>query len=105
LWPRERLATRSQWTATQYDPKLQKYLPANHLFPDYVLRDIERDIEGLSSEDSNYLSTRLDILLRYIYARKAKEGWAFFERECRRPDKQEIKARILSVLKNARVYK
>jgi hypothetical protein len=30
---------------------------------------------------------------------------AFFDREYRRPDKEEIKARIISVLKNAPVYK
>jgi len=89
----------------KYDPKVQKYLPANHLFPDYALRDIQSDIERLSSEDSNYLSTRLNILLRYVYARKEQEGWAFFEREYKRPDKEEIKARITSVLKDAPVYK
>ncbi len=89
----------------KYDPKTRKYLPANYLFPDYALRDIQSDIERLSGEDSNYLSTRLDILLRYVYARKEQEGWAFFEREYKRPDKKEIKARIISVLKHARVYK
>ena len=89
----------------KYDPKVRKYLPANHLFPDYALRDIQSDIERLSSEDSNYLSTRLDILLRYVYARKEREGWAFFEREYKRQDKEEIKARIVSVLKNAPICK
>jgi hypothetical protein len=89
----------------KYDPKARKYLPANHLFPDYALHDIDRDIERLTGEDGNYLSKRLDILLRYIYARKAREGWAFFEREYRRADKKEIEARIISVLKNAPVYK
>ena len=84
----------------KYDPKVRKYLPANHLFPDYSLHGIEREIEMLTGEDSNYLSTRLHILLRYIYARKEKEGWSFFEREYRRSDKEEIKARILSMLKN-----
>ena len=89
----------------KYDPKLQKYLPANHLFPDYALRDVESDIERLNNENGNYLSKRLDILLRYVYARQAKKGWAFFDREYRRPDKKEIKARIISILKNAPVYK
>lgn len=88
----------------KYDSKVRKYLPANHLFPDYALHDIERDIARLSNEERNYLSKRLDILLRYVYARKVKEGWEFFEREYRRPDKEEIKARINSVLKNAPVY-
>lgn len=89
----------------KYDSKVQKYLPANHLFPDYTLNGIESDLEDLARDNSSYLSTRLDILLRYVYARKEHEGWAFFEREYRRPDKEEIKARIISVLKHAQVYK
>jgi len=89
----------------KYDPKAGKYLPANHLFPDYALRDIKSDIERLSNENGNYLSKRLNILLRYVYAREAKKGWAFFAREYRRPDKKEITARIIAALKNAPVYK
>jgi len=89
----------------KYDPKVRKYLPANHLFRAYALRDIESDIERLTNEDGNYLSKRLDILLRYVYAREVMKGWAFFEREYRRPDKEEIKARIISALKSAPVYR
>ena len=89
----------------KYDAKAGKYLPANHLFIDYALHGIEADIAKLrTSDDSNYLSRRLDILLRYVYARKAKYGWDFFEREYQRPDKAQIKARIRSVLKRAPVY-
>ena len=89
----------------KYNAKAGKYLPANHLFLDYALRGIEQDIARLRSGERNYLSSRLDILLRYIYARKAKEGWAFFDRRYRRSDKQEIKVRIRSVLKRAPVYR
>jgi hypothetical protein len=59
----------------------------------------------LSNEDGNYLSKRLGILLRYVYAREANKGWAFFEREYRRPDKEEIKRRIISALKNGPAFK
>lgn len=89
----------------KYDAKAGKYLPANHLFPDYALHGIEQDIAKLFTEDdSNYLSRRLAILLRYIYAREVNSGWDFFEREYQRPDKEEIKARIKSVLKRSPVY-
>lgn len=89
----------------KYDPKAGKYLPANHLFLDYTLHDIEGDIARLLTEgDRNYRSRRLDILLRYIYARKPEEGWDFFEREYQRPDKEEIRARIKLVLKQSPVY-
>ena len=89
----------------KYDAKAGKYLPANHLFLDYALHSIEQDIAQLVTvDDLNYLSRLLDILLRYVYARKADEGWDFFEREYQRPDKEEIKARIKLVLKRSPVY-
>ena len=89
----------------KYDEKARKYLPANHLFLDYALHGIEADIAKLrTADDSNYLSQRLQILLRYVYARKGKSGWDFFDREYQRPDKVQIKARIRSVLKRAPVY-
>lgn len=89
----------------KYDAKARKYLPANHLFLDYALHGIEADIAKLrTADDSNYLSQRLKILLRYVYARKATSGWDFFDREYQRPDKAQIKARIRSVLKRAPVY-
>ena len=72
---------------------------------DYALHGIEQDIASLDSGEANYLSRRLNILLRYVYARKAKEGWAFFDRAYRRPDKHQIAARIRSVLKRAPVYR
>jgi hypothetical protein len=83
----------------KYDAKARKYVRANHLFPDYTLHGIERDIERLRDDDGNYLSKRLDILLRYIFAGKWDEGWAFFNRAYQRPDKDEIKSRIVGILK------
>ncbi|MCA1576742.1 MAG: hypothetical protein LC794_05185 [Acidobacteria bacterium] len=83
----------------KYDATAWKYVPANHLFPDYTLRGIEQDIAQLRDDDRNYLSKRLDILLRYVLAGKWNEGWAFFNREYQRPDKQEIKNRVVRILK------
>lgn len=84
----------------KYDATARGYVFANHLFPDYTLHGIEHDIEQLRTEDGrNYFSNRLDILLRYIFAHKSDEGWAFFNREYKRPDKQEISNRIVGILK------
>lgn len=86
----------------KYDAIAGQYLPANHLFPEYTLHGIEHDIEELRTDDgSNYLSKRLDILLRYIFAHKSEEGWAFFNREYQRPDRQEIKNRVVGILKQS----
>ncbi len=84
----------------KYDAKARKYVRANHLFPDYTLHGIEQDIEQLRIDnDRNYLSKRLDILLRYIFADQSDEGWAFFNREYQRSDKEEIQSRIVGILK------
>jgi hypothetical protein len=89
----------------KYDKKARRYLPANDHFAAYALDGIERDVEGLrSDDDSNYLSKRLRILLRYVYARKQTEGWSFFARAYQRNDRKEVEARIRAVLQADRLY-
>jgi hypothetical protein len=88
----------------KYDPQKKKYLPANTLYTDYALRGLD-DEKRLLNDKDNYLSRRLGILLRYIYAGKEPEGWAFFDNAYQRPDKQEIRLRIQSVLNDQPVYK
>jgi len=84
----------------KYDPGAGKYVLANHLFPEYALYGIGLDIDRLRTDDgSNYLSKRLDIMLRLILAGKSEQGWAFFNREYDRPDKVEIRNRIAGILK------
>ena len=84
----------------KYDAQARRFVRANHLFPAYTLHGIEQDIERLRTDDgTNYLSKRLDILLRYIFAEESDAGWAFFNREYQRPDKEEIKMRIVGILK------
>lgn len=90
----------------KYDGKSKKYFPANALFHDYALRGIDNDIKNLSGkEGSNYLSKRLDIFLRYVYAEKENEAWSFFDREYGLPDKGEMKSRIQGILKDEEVYR
>ena len=88
----------------KYDPRKKKYLPANGLYLDYTMRGLDEEMRKLDQE-GNYLSRRLRILLRYIYAGREDEGWAFFDSAYQQPDKVEIKARIQSVLNLQPVYK
>ena len=90
----------------KYDAKARKYLPANDRYLDYTLHGIERDIKKLRDDDSSstYLSRRLNILLRYVYARKAIEGWTFFEQSYQRADRKEIIGRVRSILAREPVY-
>ena len=88
----------------KYDESAGKYLPANHLFQQVALEGIERQIENLR-RDENRLSSMLHIVLRYIYAGKDQEAWSFFEREYTRANKEQIKAKILAVLREEAVYK
>jgi hypothetical protein len=90
----------------KYDEKAKKYLPANRIFRNYLLTGIEDKIKQLNSSDkSNYLSDRLDIVLRYVYAGKEAEAWSFFDKEYNLPNKEEIKSKIKSTLKKENVYK
>ena len=80
-------------------------MPANKEFEVYALRNLDSDITNLGAENAdNYLSRRLDIVLRYIYAGKKDEAWKFFEQQYRRPDKKEMKSKIEATLKKEGVY-
>jgi hypothetical protein len=67
-----------------YDPKFNEYIPANHRFQDFVLRDLEQHItqvkkakaqSNVTKNDRDILASMLEVLLRYIYASKEKEAW------------------------------
>jgi hypothetical protein len=87
----------------KYDPTQQKYLPANELFFDYSMRGLGDELRRVSDE-KNYLSNRLRILLRYIYAGKETQGWTFFDDTYRLQDKDQMKSRIQSVLNDDPLY-
>lgn len=89
----------------KYDARARKYVPANQRFPDYVLRGIDEDIAKLREDDVAYLSKRLDVLLRYVYAGREREGWDFFERAYTRADRAAIKRKIMSELRRETLYR
>jgi hypothetical protein len=88
----------------RYDERERRYLPANHLFPNFALEGIERQIENTRVSERR-LSSVLHVVLRYIYAGRDQEAWSFFEREYAQADEKQMKAKILAVLRDEAVYK
>ena len=84
----------------KYDAKQKKYLPANHLFVDYVFRGRTPE-----NEKETYQHHRFDVLFNYIYAGREVEGWASFDKYYPSPDKEVMVSRIKGMLKNDPVYK
>lgn len=89
----------------KYDAKARRYVPANRLFPDYALRGTDEDIRGLKPDGEAYMSRRLRILLRYVYAGREREGWDFFERAYERADRDALRKKIASELSKEPVYR
>jgi len=90
----------------RYDKRAGRYLPANHLYRDYLLKDIESEISNLPTVvGERYLASRLNVLLRLLYAGKEKEGWEFFDKAYTLPDADRIKAKVKAVLQEAPAYK
>jgi hypothetical protein len=89
----------------KYDDARQEYVPGNQMLPDYALRGIGDEIGTLhSSDQQEYLSGVVHILLRYIYAGRREEGWSFYEMEYKGSDKASIRAEVLERLKGEPVY-
>jgi hypothetical protein len=89
-----------------YDKRAGRYLPANHRYRDYFLKNIEADMSDLpTAVGEQYLASRLNVLLRFLYTGKEKEGWAFFDKAYTLPDADKIKAIVKENLQNAPAYK
>jgi hypothetical protein len=90
----------------RYDKQAGRFLPSNHRYRDYLLKDIETEIKDLPTEGGEqYLARRLDVLLRLLYAGKEKEGWEFFDKAYTLPDADKIKTKVKEVLREAPAYK
>lgn len=91
----------------KYDAKAKKYLPANNLFQDHLLKGIDEARGNISGPEDriNHLSDILPIVLDYIFAGEEQEAWTFYEEAYKLPDKVEIKKEIKAVLKDQPVYR
>ena len=99
-----------------YDEKRGIYLPANHKFSGHLLEGLEEDLMRVQEErveiepdnvisNESYLSAVLQVMLKYIYAGQATDGWNFYDREYQLSDKDEIKADIRKALKGDPIYR
>jgi hypothetical protein len=89
-----------------------RYLPANPVLA-YGLDGIEEAANAIDPREKTitgeypgeYLGKRLGIFLRYVYAGKREQGWAFFERTYNLADKDDLKTRIRQRLEKDPLYK
>jgi hypothetical protein len=87
----------------KYDKRKGRYVLANKLFPNYLLKDIEENKKEIK-ESTDLLEAVLEVMLDYIYAGKEKEAWEFYERNYDLPDKKEVKDDIKATLNKEAIY-
>jgi len=94
----------------KYDPNARKYLPDKIAFT-RGLTDIDEDIKKIDPDEvprnglkGPYLAIRLDVLLRYVYAGREDDGWSFFDRTYKLPDKPEMSRAIKRILNSEPVH-
>ncbi len=46
----------------------------------------------------------LNVVLRFVYAGEEEEGWALYDKVYELSDKEEVRARVLTLLKDEPVY-
>ena len=91
----------------KYDTRAAKYLPANTLHKNYLLREIEESTQKIREASKNsfdHLADVLNVALRFVYAGEEREGWALYDKVYQLPDKEEVRSRVLAVLKDEPVY-
>lgn len=103
-----------------FDKKAGEYRPANRRFSAHVLEGLQSDVKELETlktqgnpdRDEIYterhFSAVLQVTLKYIYAGKRDEGWAFFNREYRTHEgisREKMRAEIEEALSGEPVYK
>jgi len=95
----------------KYEPSRRKYMPDKSAF----VRDLAHIDEDVQKIDPNenpgdgitgpYLATRLDILLRYVYAGRQADAWSFFDKTYNLADKRELTRAIKRELDQEPVYR
>jgi hypothetical protein len=89
----------------RFDDRKHKYVPASQKFPEFMLKGIDEELGKVNvGDDLDYRQTVLTSLIRYLYAGKSHEGWAFYEKEYRGDDKRELKAQLLKRLATEPIY-
>lgn len=68
----------------KYDPATGKYLPATHLYPEFVLQGFEKEsfaeqIRKFNEREAKFSSSFLQIFMKYVYAGREADAWKFFD--------------------------
>ncbi len=95
----------------KYEANVRKYMPDKSAFL-RGLTDIDEDVRKIDPNENpregskgSYLATRLDILLRYVYAGRDSYGWSFFDRAYNLTHKRDVKREIKRILDSEPVYR
>jgi len=90
----------------RYDKTTEKFMPANHLNRDFVLRDIDKQKAQINRQDKeSQFADVLSVSLKYIYAGEEKQAWEFYDKEYNFDDREARKKRIKSILLSDPIYK
>ncbi len=88
----------------KYDPQQQKYLPANPMFPAYLVKQTSSLNETDISNELHYRSIALHEILPLIYAGERERAWHDFHSFYKLKDKAKIEHRVKSILERQPVY-
>jgi hypothetical protein len=98
----------------KYQLSAHKYAPANPEFGQAALKDIDQRIaktrQVIESKDDpayvrNVRSAVLDVVLRYLYAGKGNEAWAFYEHQYNLEDKTSLRNELKKKLGHDALYR
>jgi hypothetical protein len=93
----------------RYDKTAMQYLPANHIFPSFALRDVKASIDKVKALNSDRYGDSfpyvLDVALSYIYAGMERRAWAFYDRHYESSEKKTVKRLIKRELRNDGIYR
>jgi len=98
----------------KYQLSARKYAPASPKFSQPALKDIDERIaktsQVIESKDDpayarNVRSAVLDVVLRYLYAGKRNEAWAFYEQHYNLEDKASLRIELNKKLGQDTLYR
>ncbi len=98
----------------KYDSSMSRYIPANPEFKEAALKDIEQRIGKTravierrddQAYDLHVRSAVLDVVLRYLYAGKRDEAWAFYDQNYNVEDKESLRSQLKDKLKQDALYR
>jgi hypothetical protein len=90
----------------KYDAKAGKYLPANRLFREHLLKGVdEAKAKVRGPSERGHMADVLSVLLSYVFAGDEREGWEFYEAAYALPDKAEVRREVEATLRAQPVYR